>query len=96
MPLRVRSELIGSKLHRLLIFQDGQYIGEYERSQEADIERKKAEIRNAEAELLGIYRRHGEFVVRWDGAKRQKSVRVKGTEVGTVPRAAWERPSWEG
>ena len=95
MALTVSVKSIGERLFQLLIYSDGMYIGEYERSQEADVERKKREIANAEAVLLEVFRKHGPFVVRWNRQARQKSIRVNDVQVGTVPKAAWETPSWE-
>lgn len=94
MPLHVRAEAIGKKLSRLLTFHDGTFIGEYERSQAADISRKKGEIAKAEQFLLSVYRKHGPFVVRWDGATRTKSVRINETPTYEVPKEHWEKPSW--
>lgn len=96
MPLRIDAQSIGFKFHRLMIYHDGQFIGEYERSQAADIERKTREIQNALPELLQIFRSHGEFQVRWDGRNNAKSVRVDGIEVWKIPRDRWETPSWQG
>ena len=48
MALKVTTESIGTKLHRLWIYNDGTLIGEYERSQAADIGRKRKEVANAE------------------------------------------------
>ncbi len=70
-------------------------IGEYERSGERDIERKKDEIEAAFNFLLDIYKEHGEWVVRWDGTERRKSVRVEGQEVAILPKDYWGRPSWK-
>lgn len=95
MALSVRHESIGKKMNRLLIYSNGNYLGEYERSQEADIERKKEEINAAESMLLSIFEKHGEFCVRWDGEKKQKSIRVNDVEVGTIPKSAWRVPSWQ-
>ena len=95
MTLHVRAQSIGKKLNRLLIFNGGQFIGEYERSQAADIPRKTAEIANAESLLVAVFHKHGQFVVRWEGVARKKSIRVAGTEVSEVPKAAWTKPSWE-
>lgn len=95
MSLVVNTQPIGKKLHRLEIFSDGQFIGEYERSQEADIERKKEEIKCALSRLVAIHRSKGEFVVRWDGGRRVKSIRVNGIEVDQIPIECWRRPSWE-
>ena len=95
MALEVVPEIIGKKLFRMLISHDGALIGEYERSQEADIERKKAEIQCALGILLDVSRKHGQFVVRWDGKRRVKSVRVDGIEVAQVPTKCWRKPSWE-
>ena len=95
MAIFIRTESIGTKLHRMLMFNDGEYIGEYERSREADIERKKAEIFNAQAVLLALFQKHGELCVRWDGKARKKSVRAGGVEVGIIPKSMWKTPSWQ-
>ncbi len=95
MTISVHAEPATKTLYRLSIYNDGQYIGEYERSQEPDIERKKAEIRDAQELLLAIFQKYGEFCVRWDGKDRKKSVRVDGIEVGVVPKSAWKTPSWQ-
>jgi hypothetical protein len=96
MAIRIDSIAIGAKLHQLLIFDGTIFIGEYERAQAADIDRKKKEVLNASSLLLKVFHQHKEpFVVRWDSERRTKSIRVNGTEVGTIPREAWERPSWE-
>lgn len=93
--LNVKAELIGKKLHRLDIFHDGVFIGEYERSQAKDIERKTREIDLASELLISIYTEHGSFVVRWDGEGHKKSIRIDGAEVGIVPHDFWQKPSWE-
>ena len=96
MSVLVRAESIGLKLHRLRMFIDGTDIGEYERSQEADIDRKKAEIVAARKLLLSLFRKHGELCVRWVGKGRKKSVRrADGVEVGEIPKSAWRTPSWQ-
>ena len=93
--LSVTVQLLGKKLHRLEIYSDGTFIGEYERSQEEDIGRKKEEIELASSVLLQVFKDHGPFVVRWDGQHRQKSIRVDGTEVATIPKNCWQKASWE-
>jgi hypothetical protein len=93
--LEVKAELIGKKMHRLEIFHNGKFIGEYERSQQKDIERKTREISLASDLLMAIYQKHGEFVVRWDGANLRKSIRVDGSEVSSIPKECWQKPSWE-
>lgn len=93
--LQILAELIGKKMHKLSIFRNGQYIGEYERSQKNDIERKSSEIELAESILLGVFIQHGEFVVRWDGKNKKKSIRINGIEVGEIPKECWQKPSWE-
>jgi hypothetical protein len=96
MSVLVRAELIGAKLHRLRMFIGGIDIGEYERSQEADIDRKTAEIVASQEQLLSLFRIHGELCVRWDGKSRKKSVRrADGVEVGVISESAWRRPSWQ-
>ncbi|MEH2239321.1 hypothetical protein [Nostoc sp.] len=88
-------------MNRLLIESNGIFIGEYEKSQQADIDRKIEEINAAETTLLSIYEKHGVFHVRWDGKARKKSIRVKDIdrvkdiEVGSIPKAAWRAASWQ-
>lgn len=92
----VQLPLPGQTLHRLVILHDGQVIGEYERTQAEDIERKKTEIECALTQLLEIYRGKGKpFTVRWDGKRRVKSIRVDSKEVGQVPIECWHEPSWK-
>ncbi len=86
---------ITSKRFCLEVYNGDDRIGEYERSGERDIERKKDEIRAAYNFLLDVYKKHGEWVVRWDGTERRKSVRVEGQEVAILPKDYWGRPSWE-
>jgi hypothetical protein len=94
MGLVIDHQLVGKKLHRLEIRHDGQYIGEYERSQAADIERKKEEIRCALDLLRSIYRKHGEFQVRWNHDRNEKVIYVQRVEKGVVPKSCWRKPSW--
>lgn len=95
MPLKVQVHAIGKKLHQLELFCDGRRLGEYERSQSADIERKTREIKAALAQLVEVEQGHGQFVVRWNNARREKVIYVDGTEVDTIPREHWRRPSWK-
>ncbi len=92
MALSVIQESVGKKLNRLLIYSNGCYIGEYERSHDAHVERKKAEISAAESTLLSIFEKHGEFRVRWNGQTHQKSIRANDIEVGVIPKNAWRAP----
>ncbi len=92
--LTVETEVIGTKLNRLDIFNNGKFIGEYERAQEADIDRKKQEINCASELLIEVYNKHGQFVVRWNGAENKKSIRVNDIEVASIPRECWKKPSW--
>lgn len=95
MTVAVRAEVIGAKFHRLLIFIDQVPIGEYERAQAADIDRKTEEVVAAEAELRSLYEQHGELVVRWDRKAREKVIgRLDGVRVGSIPKHAWRTPSW--
>lgn len=97
MALVVNSERIdGTKLHRLKIYNNGVFIGEYERSQEADIERKKDEIASAATILIDIFEQRGKFVVRWDSKRRLKAIRVNKEQVGEIPARHWGKPSWAG
>lgn len=96
MTLVVRTTRIGDKLNRLDVYLGDVLIGEYERSQDADIARKKAEIQNASDLLVWVYEKFGQrFVVRWDGIHRRKSIRVGDNEVSIIPKALRETPSWE-
>lgn len=94
MSIDVKTAPIGAKLHSLLMFADRVFIGEYERSQAADIERKKAEIEESTDLLLALFRQYGELSVRWDGNRRVKSIRSRDIEVGVIPKSAWKPPSW--
>jgi len=95
MPIFVSTESIGTKLHRMHMYNGKEYVGEYERSQEANIERKKAEIAEATDTLLALFHNHGELCVRWNGNARKKSIRAGGIEVGVIPKSAWKAPSWQ-
>ena len=96
MALRVSATLIvGTKLHQLLIFDGKTLIGEYERAQSANIDRKKKEVRNAEAQLLDVFRKHGPFIVRWNDSTKSKIIRANGIPVGTIAKSHWETPSWQ-
>lgn len=95
MALTITADRIGKKLFRLSIYSRGTYIGEYERSQSQDLDRKREEIRASHKVLLRVFSQHGPFMVRWDGIHRRKSVRIAGVEVETIPRAFWRTPSWE-
>ena len=93
--LDVKAHLIGKKFYRLSIFHEGTYIGEYEKSQAADIERKIREVELSSDLLLSVYRKHGLFVVRWDRENGKKSIRIDGSEVGSIPKECWQKPSWK-
>ena len=94
MPLTVTSVPMSTRYNQLLIFNGRTQIGEYERSQKADIARKKQELLNAEKDLLRILHSHGPFVVRWSkGAKEVRN--SQGVKVGVIARRHWERPSWQ-
>jgi hypothetical protein len=95
MRITVTPEPIGKKLHRLEIYADGRLIGEYERAQAADIDRKIVEVEKAADLLLAIHAKYGEFQVRWSRERRAKIVRVGNTERGFIPRECWQTPSWE-
>jgi hypothetical protein len=95
MQLTVVTRSLGTKLNELLIYAGSTQIGEYERSQDVDVERKKLEIENVTDLLLWINSKHGRFVVRWDGDSRYKSVRVADAEVCIIPKIDWGTPSWE-
>lgn len=79
------------------IFLDGVYIGEYERSKEQDVDRKKREILNAKDYLIKVFheRKDQPFSVRWDGIKRTKVIKINDKEVATIPKEFWEKPSWQ-
>lgn len=80
----------GATLFRLEIRHGDQVIGEYERSREQNVTRKKAEIASAENYLLELYRLHGRFTVRWDGVSRTKVVKDEvGNKIGEIPGEYW-------
>ena len=95
MSLVVDAQKIGTKLHRLEVRVDGQYIGEYERAQAADIARKREEIECALQLLVSKFKRHGELRVRWIGTRREKVIFAKDVEDGVIPHDCWRKPSWE-
>jgi hypothetical protein len=94
MSLIVDAQKIGKKLHRLDIRVDGQFIGEYERAQAADVDRKRNEIQCALELLLSKFKKHGELKVRWVGTRRTKVIYANGVEVGVIPKDCWRKPSW--
>lgn len=94
MSLVVDAHKIGKKLHRLEVKLDGQVIGEYERAQAADIDRKREEISCALPLLIGTFRKHGEFKVRWSSERNEKVVFANKVEVGVIPKTCWRTPSW--
>lgn len=86
----------GPSRFRLMIHDSDQIVGEYERTGEKDIERKKAEIASAADYLLELFRKHGHFVVRWDGVERAKVVKDEvGNKIGEISREHWRKPSWQ-
>jgi hypothetical protein len=92
--MKVIAHPIGKVLHRLEVWDDGAYIGDYERSQEADIPRKTQEIEAALPMLREVAARCGPFVVRWNGRRRAKVVYANDIEVAEIPKAYWEKPTW--
>ena len=94
MPLVVEAQPISDTLFRLEITMNRTVIGEYERSRQADIARKTEEVNCAEDHLVGLYSRHGLFVVRWDSATRTKVIRDElGNHIGEIPRPCWRKPA---
>jgi hypothetical protein len=83
-------------MYQLDVYWNDKHIGQYERSNSREVQRKILEIQGAFRLLLDVYEKHGEWVVRWDGQARQKSIRVNGREVGIIPKDYWGRPSWIG
>ena len=94
MRITVNPQPIGKKLNRLDIYVDGHFIGEYERAQAADIDRKTIEVEKAAEMLLAIHAKYGEFKVRWSRERRAKIVSVGDSERGVIPRECWQTPSW--
>ena len=80
------------------LYHDDQYLGEYERSSQGEVERKVAEVIAARHFLFDVFRNHGPWVVRWATSvrtgKRTKCVRVRDVEVTEIPRQHWGDPSW--
>jgi hypothetical protein len=86
----------GASRFRLMIHDGDQIVGEYERTGEKDIERKKAEIASAAYYLLELFRKHGCLVVRWDGVERAKVVKDDdGNKIGEISKEHWRTPSWQ-
>ena len=90
--LRIEASPATPRYWRLDIFAGETLVGEYERSIEAEIERKRGEVSLASTMLLDVFRRHGAFQVRWNGDTRTKDVRVDGRLVATIPRSCWLPP----
>lgn len=94
MTLHVVAEPESTTLYRLEVWDGTHLIGEYERSQHADIGRKAAEVNAAADYLLELFDQHGPFVVRWDGGTREKVVRDQHrNRIGQIPREHWRQPS---
>ncbi|MFD2795671.1 hypothetical protein ACFS27_19075 [Promicromonospora vindobonensis] len=86
----------GTSRFRLMIRDGDQLIGEYERTGEKDIERKKAELAATADYLVELFHKHGPFVVRWDGAQRIKAVKDEfGNKIGEISKEHWRKPSWQ-
>ena len=83
-------------LYRLDVYHEGTLIGEYERSSAREVERKIQEVVAARQFLLGVYREHGQWQVRWSSSKGTKCIRVDGQEMGEIPAEHWRRPAWMG
>jgi len=84
------------KLNRLEIWREGVLLGEYERSNDREVDRKIGEIVSALDSLLDVYENHGRFQVRWDGKQRTKVVRdASGHEVAVIGKEHWGKPNWE-
>ncbi|MFY7927844.1 MAG: hypothetical protein ACOVS5_03145 [Oligoflexus sp.] len=94
MKIHVDPQPIGKKLNRLVLTLEGQYIGEYERSQLADVQRKTAEVACASELLNQLYQQYGELKVRWNGMRGEKIIYAGGVECGVIPKDCWKKPSW--
>lgn len=95
MALQVIVTAISNERNMLEIMDGATRIGEYERSQDADVIRKKQEITNAESFLRDLFATYGALQVRWNNARGEKVVyNASGVEVGTIPKSCWETPSW--
>ena len=82
----------------LQMYHEGTYIGDYERSKNNHIERKRREAQGAARLLVDAYERHGKIVVRWTETEtgRTKQIRTYqehahdpgdgGVVVGEIPR----------
>lgn len=89
MDIRVEVQPTTEHLHQLLIYADGQLIGEYERAVAGQVDRKIQEVERSKHFLVEIFQKHGYFTVRWDDRTQAKSVRIEGTEVARIPDKFW-------
>jgi hypothetical protein len=64
---------------RLKIYHEGIHIGDYEESEEQNIERKEGEIERSADFLLDTYAKYGKFVVRWNGSDKEIRKYQEGT-----------------
>jgi ssDNA-binding replication factor A large subunit len=71
--LRVRITPATARRYHLEIYYEGNHIGDYEQSEEQNIDRKEGEIKRSSNFLLDTYAQYGKFVVRWNG--RDKEIR---------------------
>ena len=91
--LRVEATPETPRYWRLDIYLGDMLIGQYERSIEREIERKRGEVHLAADLLTDVFYRRGPFQVRWNGDTRTKDIRVNGVTVATIPRDRWLPPT---
>lgn len=97
--LEIRGRPAGTNLYHLELYNGDTHIGDYERSTESEIWRKREEIERSTDLLLSTYAQHGKFAVRWNGRERIKEIRKyrdgspdpgrQAPHLGTIPRRYW-------
>ncbi len=98
--LEVRIRPGSGSLYHMELYHEGTHIGDYEQSIEANIPRKREEIRRSADFLLDTYAKYGKFVVRWsqDRTKDVREYQEGGFNPGrpvvrlgvTVPKRYWD------
>jgi len=98
--LIVRTEPASANLYNLKIYLGNTHIGDYERSIERTIDRKRIEVERSADFLISSYKKYGKFVVRWNSRDRVKEIRMyqEGSSdpgrqaqcLDVIPREYWE------
>ena len=97
--LEIRIRSASANLYHLELYDGDTHIGDYERSTESEIQRKRKEIERSTDLLLSTYAQYGKFAVRWNSRERAKEIRKyrdgspdparQAPHLGTIPRRYW-------